>query len=151
MKFVRIIYILDDLERMYIRDSEAYDRAVTANRGRKSLIEERAIEKLDELDITDDDIREAYIERCIDNDDVDYTRDVYNNLELTIKYAEALAVTSWFRPQNYNQVRMRILVALEAEDGWIDEFTDEINEKLAQIKTKDMDALGIEMDEFEED
>ena len=78
-------------------------------------------------------------------------REVYNNLELTIKYAEALAVTSWFKPSKYNEVRTRVLVALEAEDEWIDEFTDEINERLSQIEAKDMESLEIDLDEFEED
>lgn len=103
-----------------------------------------ADERLDELNIKDQDVRNAYEKKCIDNADIpDYTGQVRKNMKHTVIPSEYLLCASWFDDKKKfddlceacakTRKSIKIKIWLASQKVNSQEFVDNLKAELADI------------------
>lgn len=96
----KCLSIVEYVEENLIKQYCEYDEAERLEEEYREHIEELAEQRLDEAGVYNYDIREAYIEQCVNNSDVpDYTGDVIRNYKYTVIPNTYLLLLSYFNSQ----------------------------------------------------
>lgn len=102
--------LIERLERLIIERTSDYRTAERNTNYYYDRVEELANQKLDEENITNEDIRDAYVEKCRDNASCDYCSQVLAAKSKTVLPNLYLMLFSWFdRPDDYKKMKSEIL------------------------------------------
>jgi hypothetical protein len=131
----KVVMLIETLERSKIRQLDEYQDAIDAEHRAKAIIKERAEALLDELEITNDDIRQAYIDSQRSNSRIDYTSAVVSAYKYKILTSFYL---TYLRYADYENKYNSILEEIDKPDydpSELDEFinsmeTGEFSESL---------------------
>lgn len=143
-----IVRDLNYIERRILRQTPEYFKAEAADESYESFIREEAEEVLDDNNITHDDIREAYIDSQVSKFASEYADDFLIDSKDTILYPYMLAVTSFMTPNKYDEMALRVKMAIGENKENMEKMTAEIERQLELIESKDMDELGIELEDL---
>ena len=134
---------IDNLERIVIAKTSDYKRAERSEVYYYDRVEKLAEQKLDEENVSNEDIRDAYIEKCRSKAHCNYISKVIDAKLKTIFPNLYLMLYSWFgKEENYKKVKKEILekqASLKSKligikrEQWIQNDkieSDEINEEI---------------------
>lgn len=134
----RVVTLIETLERNKIYQTEQYDRALEAEKQAKEAVEKAAEAFLDSLNITNEDVRDAYIRSQKSNLNLDYTYDV----KMALRYK---ILTSFYLTYlRFAEYESRYQFILE-QSGKADYDTSELDEFIDSLETGEFsDSLQLD-------
>lgn len=144
--------VISGVERDTIRNTSIYDTALEMETAREKANEQRAVEYLDNEGVTDEKIREAYIEKYVSDNRVDLTSDVIIRLKYTIHTSRYLMLGHQFEKLCPDKTSALIDdIQSKFADDTVAEYTEKVTKALSRIDFEEMSDLDDALESLEDE